>query len=357
MKNHLFASAKRQNKKNTLIAVTTGDQNGIGYEVAAKALLHMGNKIGNKNYNFILFVSSSAMNENTYQILNFHLKKKFQIISFDSLDEALLFAKNIKLNKKVLIEVQSQESPARWVESAAIAACRSEVAAIVTGPLAKPTIKKIGLKDLGHTEILKRICRVDNAWMGFLGKNFNVFLLSGHVPINKIELGLTSHQIKKALLAAVSAFKPTTKRPLALLGLNPHAGDLGLIGSFENKTLKSVLIWAKKNKIPCIGPLVPDTAFIKNNWNKFSCFICCYHDQGLIPFKLAHGFSGVHMTVGLPIIRTSVDHGTAYDIYGKDIADYTSMRDALIHAIKMVHSNSKVSLTKRGKYVSTSYFS
>ena len=125
------------------------------------------------------------------------------------------------------------------------------------------------------------------------------------------------------------------KKPMALVGLNPHAGEKGLIGKFESESLKPVLTQIKK-KHSVEGPLVPDAAFFEDNWKKYSTYVCLYHDQGLIPFKMVHGQdSGVHLTLGLPFIRTSVDHGTAKNIFGKNKANPNSMIEAVDWAIKL----------------------
>ena len=122
---------------------------------------------------------------------------------------------------------------------------------------------------------------------------------------------------------------------MALVGLNPHAGEKGLIGKFESENLKPVLTQIKK-KHSVEGPLVPDAAFFDDNWKKYSTYVCLYHDQGLIPFKMVHGQdSGVHLTLGLPFIRTSVDHGTAKNIFGKNKANPNSMIEAVDWAIKL----------------------
>ena len=130
--------------------------------------------------------------------------------------------------------------------------------------------------------------------------------------------------------------KKQMSRPIAILGLNPHAGEQGLIGSVENRIHAKVLETAAEEKLNVDGPLVPDAAFFPKNWSKYSVFVANYHDQGLIPFKMTHGQeSGVQVTMGLPFVRTSVDHGTAKDIFGKNKADPRSMLQALEWAIRL----------------------
>jgi 4-hydroxy-L-threonine phosphate dehydrogenase PdxA len=115
-----------------------------------------------------------------------------------------------------------------------------------------------------------------------------------------------------------------------LLGLNPHAGEKGIIGSEEGQVFSHALSSVRAAGMKVFGPLSPDAAFMKENWKQYSLYVCCYHDQGLIPFKMIHGQDdGVHVTVGLPFIRTSVDHGTAKDIFGKNRANPQSMLAAI----------------------------
>lgn len=309
------------------LIITTGDVDGIGFEVAAKAL----SKIGPQDkICFYLFRTSSSSPKDIRRY-----KNKFTSIAVASLEEAHKLSAHRKSNFN-LVELVSNTSPALWVESSAQACIKGLFDGLITAPLSKQEIRKAGLKDLGHTDILKRICSSPNAFMGFKGDCFNVLLATGHLPLSKVPQSLTEDLLFEAIIAANNFRKKLkSKLPLALLGLNPHAGDQGLIGKEELFLFKKVLHKAKINKIPVVGTLVPDAAFNKVNWSRFSVFITCYHDQGLIPFKTVHGFdSGVHLTLGLPIMRTSVDHGTAKDIFGKNIANPNSMIQAIEWAIK-----------------------
>lgn len=313
------------------VAITTGDLDGIGLEVTAKALEKAGPQ---KGILFLYFRGTKASSA--------HLKRigrKFRIHSFASWPEAMAFEPK---TPKDIVEIASPLPPAKWIEIVGVACLHGNISAMVTGPLSKPEIKRAGLQDLGHTDILKRIAGVSNAWMTFLGSKFNVLLLSGHVPVNKAEASLTPDKIEAGLRAAWAFFSKQPggrKKPLGVLGLNPHAGDQNLIGNFETETLVPILNRLRKEGLLLEGPLVPDSAFVKTNWKKYSAYAACYHDQGLIPFKMIHGFeTGVHITVGLPFLRTSVDHGTAKDIFGKDKADERSMLAALRTALKLIRA-------------------
>jgi 4-hydroxythreonine-4-phosphate dehydrogenase len=177
---------------------------------------------------------------------------------------------------------------------------------------------------MGHTGAFRQLYPKSAMHMAFNGDKFNVLLASDHIALEKVPKFLNRKAIQQAIKAGQSFKKLLgSNKKIAILGLNPHAGESGLIGNFEKKFLS-------KLPLDVVGPLVPDAAFLKANWNKYAVFICLYHDQGLIPFKLVHGQdSGVHMTMGLPFVRTSVDHGTAFDIYNKNLANHASMLDAI----------------------------
>jgi 4-hydroxythreonine-4-phosphate dehydrogenase len=176
--------------------------------------------------------------------------------------------------------------------------------------------------------------------MGFIGKYFSVVIATAHIPLSHVAAKINFKFLSDALLNTNSLRKllPTAikKRPIAVLGLNPHSGEESLMGNEEASIFPNLLQFARENKIPMHGPIVPDAAFLKKNWSRYSVFLALYHDQGLIPFKTIHGQdSGVHITLGIPFIRTSVDHGTAKDIFGKNKANHRSMTEALEWAIKL----------------------
>lgn len=313
------------------IAITSGDADGIGPEVVGKALKKLGPQ---KTVQFYMWRSKSFPKKDMRRI-----QSAFRVRSFESWSEALAHIPN---SSKELIDICGKSNPALWVEEAATACVYRHLDGLATAPLSKPLIKASGLTDLGHTEILKRVSKTKQAHMVFLGKNFNVFLGTGHLPLKDVSAHLNPEVFDSILkqakdfVLAFSNFDPSiVKRPIGVLGLNPHAGDTGLIGSEEVEFMAKALETINSDKIKWAGPLVPDVAFTKSNWPKYCLYLAMYHDQGLIPFKTVHGQHGVHLTWGLPFIRTSVDHGTAFDIAGKDKADPTSMYLALKWAIKL----------------------
>lgn len=315
-----------EKKANLRIAITTGDQDGIGPEVTAKALYTLGPK---KGVHFFLWRSAKVPKK----LLKL-IDKKFSRITYNNWNDA----KAHQPSYKEIIDIVSSEAPPSWIEQMTYAGKNNEIDALVTGPLSKTLIRESGMKDIGHTDIFSRICKTKHLFMAFLGEKFNVLVATGHIPLRTIPKELHADRLTTALRAA-HALKhglAKTSKPIALLGLNPHAGEDGLIGSEEEKIHIPIISKLKTQNIPIAGPLVPDAAFLKANWKKYPVFVCNYHDQGLIPFKTVHQHqSGCHLTMGLPFIRTSVEHGTAKELFDKGKANENSMLDAIIWAIKL----------------------
>ncbi len=311
------------------IILTTGDPDGIGLEITRRAL----KKLGPQGQ--VQFLVLRSKSEKPFYAPKF----KSQVCA--NLGEAL----QTSFSSGLLLDIASTELAPRWVEQAAFACQNGLADALVTGPLSKTSIIAAGLNDIGHTEILKRISKCDDLFMGFIGKQFSVLLATGHMPTARALGSINESVIRRASKAAFELReifdKKRKKRPVAWLGINPHAGESGLIGK-EELMMQAVFRKISNSKHRIVGPLVPDTAFLAKNWKTHSVYVCPYHDQGLIPFKMIHGFkSGVHITMGLPFVRTSVDHGTAKDLYGKKQADYGSMKDALVTAIQLCRRKEK----------------
>jgi 4-hydroxythreonine-4-phosphate dehydrogenase len=310
------------------IAITCGDSDGIGLEVATKALLSIGPQ---KSLQFFLF-RQKGIQENFSRAL----RKVFSVETFQDLAAALEFAK--KRPSAQLIEIVGATPPAHWVELSAQHCLKKDFSSLVTAPLSKQTIIESGFTDIGHTEILKRVCKTKHAFMCFLGPKFNVLLATGHVPLTQVSKTLNRETLRSALHAADSVMTKmnSSLRPLGVVALNPHAGENGLLGREEGLVFKGIESTKLVSNRKVIGPLVPDVAFQPQNWKRYSMYIASYHDQGLIAFKSHHQKLGsIHVTAGLPIVRTSVDHGTAKDLFGKNKADPSSMRAAILAAIKL----------------------
>lgn len=311
------------------LLITTGDTDGIGWEVTAKALHAIGPKPG---FQFFFYRHLKASHDKPV------LSRKFKLQIVTSLAQA----SEVPFDPKVAVEIRSSKPPAFWVEEAALACRNKKFSGLITAPLSKTSIIDAGLKDIGHTEILSRVCAVRDLFMGFMGKKFCVVLMTGHEPLIAAATSFSASKMTKAIHAArgLRSLLPPAKRkrPLAVVGLNPHAGERGLLGR-EEGWMKSLLETLNSEGDKIEGPLVPDAAFLPRNWKNYSVYLCPYHDQGLIPFKMVHGFqAGVHLTLGLPFVRTSVDHGTAKELYGKNKAEAGSMKDAIQTAMSLCKS-------------------
>jgi 4-hydroxy-L-threonine phosphate dehydrogenase PdxA len=316
------------------IAITCGDIDGIGLEVTAKALAKLGPQ---KNCAFFIFRPFSAGKRQEKYLAQ--VEKKFGRFTFYSIESALVFfdilEKTKSLDSGFVFDLALKTSPAEWV-IAATHLCKHKVfSSLVTGPISKYGIQRAGYPFVGHTGIFRDIFPKNNLYMAFVGADFSVLLATDHQPVSTVEKSLSQKKNLTAVFKSAQLFSAYFKKhgEIGVLGLNPHAGEKGILGSFEKKYLGRLPVGFSK-------PISPDAAFLKKNLKKFQFFLAMYHDQGLIPFKMHHGQdSGVHLTVGLPFIRTSVDHGTAKDIFNLNRANPASMIDAIKLNIKLLHGD------------------
>ncbi|MEP6783331.1 MAG: 4-hydroxythreonine-4-phosphate dehydrogenase PdxA, partial [Acidobacteriota bacterium] len=220
------------------------------------------------------------------------------------------------------------------------AARRGEVDAIATAPVNKLAFAQAGLEWKGHTDLLAHLCGVDHVAMMFHSSPLKVVLITVHVPLIEVSALITPELVDRTIALTVDAMHGfgTPKPRLALAGLNPHAGEAGVIGTEDDRVLAPAVARARARGIDLAGPIPGDTVFVRASRGEFDCVIACYHDQGLIPVKLLAFGQAVNVTIGLPIIRTSVDHGTAFDIAGKGVADPGSMIAAVKLAAEMCMS-------------------
>ncbi len=222
----------------------------------------------------------------------------------------------------------------------AISDClQNKVDAIVTCPLNKAALEAAGIKYPGHTEILIEQTKTEQHAMMLTSPEMSCSLVTTHIGIVDIPKALTTARIiQVAKLTRKVLEKRLKKEPtLAVLGLNPHAGEGGLFGEYEEENIiQPAITQLKSEGATILGPLSPDTAFLPNIRSKVDGYICMYHDQGLIPLKTLSFDEGVNVTLGLPIIRTSVDHGTAYDIAWTGKASVESLCHAVDYALSLI---------------------
>jgi len=318
---------------------TCGDVNGIGPEIVIKSL----NKVYSKNkYNHI-FICPHNVFENTLNIVQptFPYKKVNRLPDKISTAEVLIL--NIGSVKQSLGSVKGSAGKIAYnsILKACNLASNKIVNGIITAPISKEAFKKGNIDFPGHTELLADFFNVKDFAMMFVSNKMKAALATIHIPIKDIpkniklnRLNNIGNVISKSL---VEDFKIKSPK-IAMLGLNPHAGENGNIGSEEINVISKFI---KSNKKYFHGPFVPDAFFGNRHYKNYDCTIGMYHDQILIPFKLLNFNRGVNYTAGLPIVRTSPDHGTAFDIAGKGIAKPESMIEAFKYANKIVDSRNK----------------
>ena len=279
------------------VAITAGDPAGIGPEIAAKAAVDPG----------VLAVC-----------------------------EPIIFASDVTVTTG---EVSAVAGRAAYdtIVGAVEAATRGDVDAIATAPVNKLAFAQAGLPWKGHTDLLAHLCGTPRVAMMFHAPELMVVLMTVHVPLSAVPSLLTPALVTQTIdltCEALPAFGVARPR-LAVAGLNPHAGEGGVLGSEDDDVLAPAIAAARSRGIDVSGPFPADTVFVRAAKGDFDCVLACYHDQGLIPVKLLAFGRAVNVTIGLPIVRTSVDHGTAFDIAGKGVADPGSMIEAVKLAARM----------------------
>ena len=211
---------------------------------------------------------------------------------------------------------------------------------IATAPINKEALALAGLPWRGHTEMLAELTNAPNVAMMFWSDKLRVVLATIHIPLANVPAALTIESVSR-IIALTSRELPRfgIARPrIALAGLNPHAGEHGVLGREETDVLEPAVARSRQAGVDISGPFPGDTIFLRAMRGEFDAVIACYHDQGLIPVKMAAFGQAVNVTLGLPIVRTSVDHGTAFDIAGRNVADPESMVQAVLLAARLAGS-------------------
>ncbi len=309
------------------LAITTGDPAGIGAEIACKFAESI---TQNDEYEVIL-VSYEYIIRHTYETL---LKKTMPQLTIVEPDEKLTF--DIEYG---VIKPEYGKASMLFVEKAVRMVQNGEADAVVTCPINKASIKEGGYNFPGHTEFLGYLTKSRHFSMLMVGDKVRCVLATTHVPMEQLIDKLDEKAIMNAILNANSAgqFFCGKRRPkIAVCGLNPHAGDNGALGDEEITLISPVVEIAQAEGIDVDGPFPADSLFVKAAKGEYDFVVVMYHDQGLIPVKMESFGNAVNVTLNLPIIRTSVDHGTAFDIAGKGIASCTSIKRASEVAAEMV---------------------
>ncbi|SDT97491.1 4-hydroxythreonine-4-phosphate dehydrogenase PdxA [Desulfobacula phenolica] len=318
-----------------VIGITMGDPVGIGPEILVKAL--------NDSTLYAvckpLILGDSHIIKKALSLLN--ISKNINIIDdpeqgqYQSGTLDIMDISTIDTNKSDLSypTVETGTAMQKYITCAIDLALADRISGLVTCPITKTAMKLAGSQFHGHTELLAHRTNAEEYAMMLTGNKLKVILVTIHIPLSLVSASLTTQGILKKIRLAHTSLKDRFNIPMpniAVAGLNPHAGEESMFGREEEDIISPAVRLAKEEGLKVTGPLPPDTVFYQAVSGRYDAVICMYHDQGLIPFKLIHFKDGVNTTLGLSIIRTSVDHGTAYDIAWKGIADPSS----LIQAVK-----------------------
>ncbi len=238
------------------------------------------------------------------------------------------------------VSALSGRAAREYVVAATRAALSGEVSAVVTLPMNKEATQLSDLSFVGHTELIASLCGVRDVTIMLVSEQLIVTHVSTHVSLQTAIEKVKEERIRIIIRLTCEAVKRLRPHPrVAVAGLNPHAGENGLFGSQESEEIAPAVRWARSKGLPVEGPFPPDTVFhLAVRKKKFDAVVCMYHDQGHIPLKLLDFEGGVNVALGLPIVRTSVDHGTAFDIAGKGEASTVSLVRALDLAAKLTAS-------------------
>lgn len=325
--------------ENIIVGISIGDLNGVGSEVVLKTF----------EDSRMLELCTPVIFANV-KLLSF-VKKSFQSVSLlhgiDKLDQIIpgkinvlnLWREGLDLNMGVN-DPKAGEYAIKSFVAATKALKDGLVDVLVTAPINKYNIQSEEFKFPGHTDYLDQELE-GNALMLMVQDSLRIGLLTDHIPVSEVASHLTEEliirkieTIKQSLIQDFSVNKPK----IAVLGLNPHCGDGGVIGTEDDLIIKPTLKKIFDKGTLVFGPFAADGFFGSNQYEKYDAVIAAYHDQGLIPFKTLSFGNGVNYTAGLNKIRTSPDHGTAYDIAGKGMADFNSFKEAVYLAIDIYHS-------------------
>lgn len=338
-----------------VVGITQGDSNGIGYEVIIKALSDP-----RILESFIPVVYGSP------KIFGFYLKSIHEIEQLDtvtikSAEEAQPKRINILdcLPENVFAEpggatAEAANAAVKSIECAVRDIKKGKVDVLVTGPINKKSMSLQGFGFPGHTEYLQREFGSRDAAMLMISSRLKIAVLTGHIPLKDVPGAISEEKILSKLRLIKASlqkdFQIDNPR-IAVLSLNPHSGDGGLLGDEEQNIIIPAIKRAADEGIMAFGPYSPDGYFGMCGYERFDVTLAMYHDQGLAPFKALSFEDGVNFTAGLPIVRTSPDHGTAYDMAGHDEADPRSMRSAIFEAIDIFKRRNAWKKLQDGKMV------
>ncbi len=329
------------NENKPVIGVSIGDINGIGIELIIKVfsdsrILDICTPVIFGNNKVINFYRKSFPEVN----MNFTSIKETGRVNHKQLNLFNCWEEEVSIMPGIMNEVGGKYA-VKSLTAAAQALKEGKIDGLVTAPIHKKNIQSPEFNFTGHTPYLKNLFGVPDVVMFMIAENMRVALLTEHVPVKDITPHITRENIISKLQLINNSLKRDfciTKPRIAVLALNPHAGDEGLIGKEEEEIIKPAVKEAKQRDIFCFGPYSADAFFARGQHEKFDGVLAMYHDQGLIPFKSMAIGEGVNFTAGIRGVRTSPDHGVAFDIAGKGKADESSFREAVYKCIDIINS-------------------
>jgi 4-hydroxythreonine-4-phosphate dehydrogenase len=333
-----------------LIGITCGDINGIGTELIIKTLSD--NRIlefctpvffgSNKLINFYR-KSLPDQNFNWQNIKELNRINSKQVNIFNCWEEDVIIQPGILNENGGKYAIKSLLACTEALK-------KNEVHGMITAPIHKKNVQSADFNYTGHTPFLKNYFGANDVLMILFSGSFRVALVTEHLPVNEVAQNISKESVLSKLYILNGSLKKDfriDKPKIAVLGLNPHAGDEGLIGKEEETIIKPAIKEAKQNNLLVTGPFSADSFFARSHQNNFDAVLAMYHDQGLVPFKTLASGEGVNYTAGLPVIRTSPDHGTAFDIAGKGKADESSFRSAIFECIDIIKNRNQFEIDHR----------
>lgn len=323
------------------VGITIGDINGIGPEVIIKSVLD--HKLFN-HVNLVVYGHGKVLSHYK-RLLDIERFSFNQIQSFDQLKSNKLNVINCWSEEVEVLPGEEHEKAGEFSLTALKKAVsdlkNGKIQGVVTAPISKHNIHGENFQFPGHTEFFTKEFEAQDSLMFLCNEKLRIGVATGHIPLMKIGEKLTKEVIKNKLQLMLNSLRKDfaiNKPRIAVLGLNPHAGEDGLLGQEEKEVISPIINEFKEQGQLIFGPYPADGFFGNGSNTKFDGILAMYHDQGLIPFKTIAFEDGVNFTAGLPIIRTSPDHGTAFNIAGKNLANEQSMRSAIYMAIDIIRN-------------------
>lgn len=334
------------------IGITTGDLNGVGIELILKSLSehHL-----LEYFTPVIFASNKSINFYKNSVGESHIQysgtKDLSNLNPKVINVFNCWDEEVAITPGVMNDIGGKYG-VRSLMVATQCLKDGQIDGLVTNPIHKKNSQTTDFQYSGHTPFLKEKFGAKDVAMMMCTEHLKVALLTEHVPIQEVSKYITIDAIiSKARIIHESLVKDfgIDKPKIAVLGLNPHAGDDGLIGKEEQQVIVPAIEKLRTENILAFGPYSADGFFARQHDQAFDCVLAMYHDQGLIPFKSFDKGMGVNFTAGLPVVRTSPDHGTAFDIAGKNKADHTSFLEALFLCIDVLHQRAGYAANTKNK--------